>query len=161
MRPSTPSSSPPVRTSNSISSAARQSLSELRELQEATDAPGVARGYLALEEQYRPASALHQNNAIVPVVGNFGGPKALRAIGAYLQGHGATVSVFYTSNVEQYLFQDRLWSAFAGNVAALPSMTQHVHSVLFQQLRVVRPVSFGDAVGLDPLACCVTWRLGA
>ena len=39
------------------------------------------------------------------IVGNFAGPKALRAVGSYLRQLGATVSAFYTSNVEMYLFQ--------------------------------------------------------
>ena len=57
---------------------------------------------------------------LVPVVGNFGGPKALRAEGKYLKEHGATVMAFYLSNVEQYLQQDGIWNNFCGNVAALP-----------------------------------------
>jgi hypothetical protein len=56
----------------------------------------------------------------VPVVGNFGGPKAIRAIGRYLKAHGATVAAFYLSNVEQYLVQDSIWDAFCRNVATLP-----------------------------------------
>ena len=61
-----------------------------------------------------------RNNAIVPVVGDFGGDKALRAVGDYVRQHNATVTAFYTSNVEQYLFQDRIWDAFAANVASMP-----------------------------------------
>jgi hypothetical protein len=34
--------------------------------------------------------------------------------------HHATVSVFYTSNVEQYLFRDTAWQHFYDNVAAMP-----------------------------------------
>jgi hypothetical protein len=56
----------------------------------------------------------------VPVVGNFAGTKALRAIGDYVRRRNATVSVFYLSNVEQYLRQDGLWTDFCGNVASLP-----------------------------------------
>ena len=40
---------------------------------------------------------------LVPVVGNFAGPKALRDVGQYIREHGGTVSAFYLSNVEQYL----------------------------------------------------------
>ena len=47
-------------------------------------------------------------------------PKALRAVGAYLAIAGATVTAFYTSNVEQYLFQDGSGADFARNVATLP-----------------------------------------
>ena len=65
----------------------------------------------------------------MPVVGNFAGPKALRAIGAYLRQHNATVSAFYTSNVEMYLFQQGDdWKKFYGNVATLPvTETEYIH----------------------------------
>ena len=86
-----------------------------------TDAHGEHRSYLATEDQFRTLSELEKNNAIVPIVGNFAGPKALRAIGAYLRQHNATVSAFYTSNVEMYLFQQGDdWRKFYGNVATLP-----------------------------------------
>jgi len=55
------------------------------------------------------------------VVGNFAGPKAIRAVAQYLKEHHAVVGAFYTSNVEQYLFQqDDEWSRFYKNVATLP-----------------------------------------
>jgi hypothetical protein len=41
-------------------------------------------------------------------------------VGKYLKDKGATVSAFYLSNVEQYLYQDGLWNRFCGNVASLP-----------------------------------------
>ena len=56
----------------------------------------------------------------MPVVGNFGGAKALRAVGAYLKQKSSVVSAFYVSNVEQYLRQDGIWGAFCSNVATLP-----------------------------------------
>jgi len=86
-----------------------------------TDGHGEHRSYLATEEHYRILRDLEQNNAIIPVVGNFAGPKALRAVGGYLRAHNATVSAFYTSNVEMYLFQQADdWKKFYGNVATLP-----------------------------------------
>lgn len=86
-----------------------------------TDGRGGNRSYLASEDQFRTLSELEKNNAIVPVVGNFAGPKALRAVGAYLRQHNAKVSAFYTSNVEMYLFQQGDdWKKFYGNVATLP-----------------------------------------
>jgi hypothetical protein len=85
-----------------------------------TDGRGEQRGYLASEENFRTLKQLERNNAIVPVVGNFAGPKALRSVGRYLNGHNATVSAFYTSNVEMYLFQTDDWMKFFGNVATLP-----------------------------------------
>jgi hypothetical protein len=41
-------------------------------------------------------------------------------VAGYLRSRGATVSAFYTSNVERYLFQDRSWQTFLENVATLP-----------------------------------------
>jgi hypothetical protein len=84
------------------------------------DASGAAQSFLASEADYQTVKALEERNLLVPVSGDFGGPKALRAIGAYLHQHGATVTAFYLSNVEQYLFQDGKQMAFYDNVAALP-----------------------------------------
>ena len=91
-----------------------------QDLQVSTDGHGQNRAYLGTEEQFRAWKAMEQNNLVVPVVGNFAGPKALRSIGKYLREHGATVTAFYVSNVEQYLFQDRIWPDFARNLASLP-----------------------------------------
>jgi len=90
------------------------------ELQTATDGAHVARAYLATEENYRTVRAMQRNNLIVPLVGNFGGPKTLRAIGAWVRERNARVTTFYTSNVEQYLFQDAIWTDFAANLASMP-----------------------------------------
>jgi hypothetical protein len=90
------------------------------DLMTSTDDEGRSRSYLANEATYRTVRVLEQRNLLVPVVGNFGGPKALRAVGAYLKRRDAVVSAFYLSNVEQYLRQDGLWDAFCGNVASLP-----------------------------------------
>jgi hypothetical protein len=86
----------------------------------ATDAQGQTQSFLSTEEHFRTIKALHERNLIVPVSGDFGGPQAIRAIGAWLKEHHATVSAFYVSNVEQYLFQDGKASAFYANVGALP-----------------------------------------
>jgi hypothetical protein len=90
------------------------------ELMMATDAEGEPHSYLASERNYQLLRAYELSNLVVPVVGDFGGEKALRAIAGYLRGHGATVTLFYTSNVEQYLFQSSAWRRFFDNLAALP-----------------------------------------
>jgi len=89
-------------------------------LMTATDEHGVERSYLATEENYRVLKDLESRNLVVPVVGDFGGPKAIRAIARYLKTNDATVTAFYLSNVEQYLYQDGKWDAFCRNVAILP-----------------------------------------
>jgi hypothetical protein len=92
-----------------------------QDLMTADDGQGVQRGYLASEEIYQTLRDLEERNLVVPIVGDFGGPKALRSVGRYLDLHRATVSVFYTSNVEQYLFRDDAWSRFYSNVGAMPT----------------------------------------
>ena len=84
------------------------------------DVEGVQRSYLASEALYGTLRDLEQRNLIVPLVGDFGGPKALRSVARFLEVHHASVSVFYTSNVEQYLFRDQAWQHFYENVAAMP-----------------------------------------
>jgi len=86
----------------------------------ATDTGGQARGYLTSEAVFGSVKELEGRNLVVPVVGNFAGPKAIRAVGAYLRQRDSTVSVFYLSNVEQYLRLQRSWNTFCANVAALP-----------------------------------------
>jgi hypothetical protein len=90
------------------------------DLMQAADESGVEHGYLASEENFRFLKDLETRNMVVPIVGNFGGPKAIRAVGKYLKDKRAVVAAFYLSNVEQYLRQDQLWDAFCANVATLP-----------------------------------------
>jgi hypothetical protein len=90
------------------------------DIQMRDDGNGVNRGFLANEENWRAIKDLQSRNLIVPVVGDFGGSGAIRSVGAYLRDHGAVVSAFYLSNVEQYLNQDGKEDAFLCNVAALP-----------------------------------------
>ena len=72
-------------------------------LQSLDDGRGVNRGFLGSEENWAVMKDLETRNLIVPVVGDFGGSKAIRAVGQYLKAHDALVSAFYLSNVEQYL----------------------------------------------------------
>ena len=91
------------------------------ELMMESDALGMHRSYLATEDNYRTLRDLEVSNLIVPIVGDFAGDKALKAVGTYLKQRSATVTAFYTSNVEQYLFQQADdWKRFFANVATLP-----------------------------------------
>ena len=86
-----------------------------------TDGAGAHRSYLASEALFRTLRDLEIKNLLVPLVGDFAGAKALRSVGQYLKDHGVTVTAFYTSNVEQYLFQDPdNWRRFYANVGTLP-----------------------------------------
>jgi hypothetical protein len=86
----------------------------------AYDDMGQPQSFLTTDENFRDVKTLHEKNLIVPVSGDFGGPKALRAIGAYVQKQGGSISAYYVSNVEQYLFQDGKDRQFYANVATLP-----------------------------------------
>src|SRR5205823_6484602 len=78
------------------------------------------RSYLATDENFRFMKELETRNLLVPLVGNFAGPRAIRSVGEYIKQKGSSVSTFYLSNVEQYLRMDGIWGAFCGNVASLP-----------------------------------------
>ena len=91
------------------------------QLQTLTNAAGLNMAFLATEENYQWLRALHQKNLVVPVVGDFAGPKAIRGVGDFLRKRGATVTAFYLSNVEQYLFRQMGNSErFYNNVKSLP-----------------------------------------
>src|SRR5215470_17485446 len=113
------------------------------DLMTATDQDGVFRSYLANEENFNVLKSLEAKNLIVPVVGNFAGPKAIRAIGRYLKDKEGVVSAFYLSNVEMYLVQDGIWDVFCRNVAALPLDSSSTF------IRSVRGGRFGLGYGLN------------
>jgi hypothetical protein len=117
----------------------------------ATDEAGQARSFLASEQAYAFVKDLQRRNLVVPVVGNFAGPKTLRAIANYVRRNGARVSAFYVSNVEEYLRQDGVWQAFCGNLASLPIDES---SALIRAVRLdpLNPAVEGFATRLSRLA---------
>ena len=91
------------------------------DLMTATDDDGQPRSYLASEDNFQFLREMHRQNLVVPLVGDFAGTRAIRAAADYLKEHQATVATFYTSNVEQYLFQQgNDWQRFYTNLASLP-----------------------------------------
>ena len=92
----------------------------LREVIGQTDANGKSGHFLGSAEDYDFVRQMQMKNLIIPITGDFGGKKALAAIGEYLRKNGVTVTAFYLSNVEQYLFGDYTFSAFVANVKKLP-----------------------------------------
>jgi hypothetical protein len=108
------------------------------------DNAGVPQSFLSTEENYTFLKTLQEKNLVVPLSGDFGGPKTIRGVGAYVRDHHATVSGFYVSNVEQYLFQDGKAKAFFDNVGTLPISPMSVF---------IRPYSLrgGPAHALCPI----------
>lgn len=98
----------------------------IRDIYLATDLEGQRVSYLATEDRWRIVRAMERADLIVPVVGDLAGPKALREIGTYLGETGRTVSAFYLSNVESYLFRGGTFPAFVANVRALPTEPESV-----------------------------------
>ena len=84
------------------------------------DQNGKQGNFLATVEDYEFVRGMHRKHLIIPVVGDFGGSKAIASVGAYLKKNNLTVTAYYTSNVEQYLFGSNVFAAFANNIKKLP-----------------------------------------
>lgn len=93
--------------------------SSYRALMTARDVRGQTRSYLSSEAAFHLVKDLHAKNLIVPVVGDFAGPSAIRRVGDYIRQRGAVVSAFYASNVQVYL-SNQQEVEFCGNLATLP-----------------------------------------
>ena len=89
-------------------------------LMTAEDGYGRNRSYLASEENFKVLKDLETRNLVIPVVGDFGGTKAIRDVARYLKGVDAPVSAFYVSNVEQFLSPGSTWDNFCQSVRSLP-----------------------------------------
>jgi hypothetical protein len=81
---------------------------------------GRNQSFLGSEANFATLKSYESRNLIVPVVGDFAGEKALRAVGDYLRRRGMTVGTFYASNVEDYLFRSEAWKRFFRNLQSLP-----------------------------------------
>lgn len=91
-----------------------------KEILASVDLNGKQGNFLATIDDYEFVRNLQRKNLIIPVVADFAGKKGLVAVGEFLRKNGYTVTAFYTSNVEQYLFQNSVFSDFAANVRKLP-----------------------------------------
>jgi len=112
--------SPPIVGATAIGGRRGNAFTTYASLMLSDDGQGQNRGFLATEENFAFLKDLEARNMLVPVVGDFGGPRAIRAVGAYLKSVGALVSAFYLSNVEQFLVQGGTWRNFCQSVATLP-----------------------------------------
>jgi hypothetical protein len=92
----------------------------LRMLLAETDGAGHQRAFLAHEAGYQFLRELQARDRVVPVVGDVSGPRAMAAIAREITARGTTLSAFYISNVEQYLFQDGRFPAFVQNLERFP-----------------------------------------
>lgn len=91
-----------------------------RDLLLEVDRAGNQANYLAADSLFQFVKRMQAENRIIPVTGNAGGAFALRRLGDEIRARGLVVSAMYMSNVEQYLFRDGIFGAFAENVKTLP-----------------------------------------
>jgi hypothetical protein len=61
------------------------------------DQNGKQGNFLASVDDYDFVRGMHRKNLIIPVVGDFGGSKAIASVGAYLKKNGLTVTAYYTA----------------------------------------------------------------
>lgn len=92
----------------------------IRQLYLERDLNGQPASFLAREDDYAFLRGLQQRGRVVPVVGDFGGQRAIQGIARLLAGRGLTVSVFYTSNVEFYIFRQGTFRRYVENMRSLP-----------------------------------------
>ncbi len=92
-----------------------------RQLLQETDLAGRPASYVASEEAFARVKRMQSENRVIPVVGDLAGQHALPRIGEAVAEMGLTVSAFYTSNVEFYLWAADTFDRFAETVAALPT----------------------------------------
>ena len=91
------------------------------ELLTETDLEGNHGSYVATREAYLFLRQMQAEGRIIPVVADLAGSTALRAIGNEIRARGLTVSAFYTSNVEFYLWSPVSLGSYLGNLRRLPS----------------------------------------
>ncbi|MBI4471898.1 MAG: hypothetical protein HY646_04460 [Acidobacteria bacterium] len=90
------------------------------ELLTETTLDGRQESYLASEEHFQWLRKFQTENRLIPIVGNFAGPHAFKAVGQFLKENGLVVSTFYASNVEFYLFGRSAWRGYMSNLHGLP-----------------------------------------
>lgn len=110
---------------------ARQVYPTFAELLTERDLEGEQGSYLANRDDFLFLKALQETNRIVPVVADLSGPSALREVGEEIRRRGLLVRVFYTSNVEYYLWNAGTFADFGATLAELP---MDEHSVLIRSV---------------------------
>jgi len=118
----------------------------LKEFLLETDLNGRHRNWLASAGDFEYVREMQRSNRIVPLVGDFAGEQALRRLGRVLESKGATVSAFYLSNVEFYLFRQRKWPAFVDNVRELPTDERSVFIRAYANLHRPHPKMVDDHI---------------
>ena len=132
---------PPARNPNGVFPTFAQLLLE-------SPPAGRADNFLSTEESFRIVQKLQKDNVIIPLVGNFAGPSAIRKVADYLRKYESAISAVYVSNVEQYLFQDPdNWRIFYRNLGSVP---RDSGSVLIRTLLQKDSGQYSDSPAVRP-----------
>jgi hypothetical protein len=111
---------------NSTGRAPQWNYPTYRDLLLETDLTGTPRSFMATEDDFRFVKSLQARGLVIPVVGDLTGPTAVRSVGRFLAERQETVSAFYVSNIEFYLFRQGSFGRFVANLGSLPRSTSSV-----------------------------------
>ena len=91
-----------------------------RDLVLEVDRARVKRSFLATEESFQLVKSLQAKDLVIPITGDLAGSAAMANVARFLTSRKQRVSVFYTSNVEFYLFRNNTFAQFMANLERLP-----------------------------------------
>ena len=110
-----------------------------RSLLLARDPAGRPAHFLSRPDDYDHVRRLALTGRLVPIVGDFAGPSALKAVAKFAREQDEVVTAFYVSNVEFYLLRGGLFPSYVENVRALPLAPTSVFDPGVFQLRLSPP----------------------
>ena len=90
------------------------------------DRDGKAAHWLASDATFEAVRSRQIGDRVVPLVGDFAGPTALRSVGDWLKRRGFLIDVFYVSDVEFFLLRGGEFEAYLANLGHLPWSEQAV-----------------------------------
>jgi hypothetical protein len=76
--------------------------------------------FLAREDWYQAGRTAQIGDRVLPIVGDFAGPKALPALADWLRHRHLGLSVFYISDVEFFLLRSGRFATYVANLRKLP-----------------------------------------
>ena len=76
--------------------------------------------FLAREEWYQSVREAQIGDRVIPLVGDFAGPRALPKLANWLRRRDLRVSAFYASDVEFFLLRSGKFAGYVANLAQLP-----------------------------------------
>lgn len=105
---------------NSTGRAPQYDYPTYRDLLLEVDRQGGRQSFVATESDFQFVKGLQARHQVIPIAGDLAGSKALASVAKFLAASNLKVTVFYTSNVEFYLFRDGSFPSFVTNLGRLP-----------------------------------------